>query len=226
MGKKQDYLKRIFITEFGEGKHLKPSENEFMNSQFAPAIKTVYSKLNGQLFSPPTRFGSWDIDLKNFIVELDEERHFNRYRLLTLNSNYYRNKTYYDIDKYKTYCSKYENECLKAASWGKNWKNDSTEKQFGNSTEPKILDGNGASRWKQRAFYDFLKDVSSNLISIPIFRIAIYDTMDSIRIDQLINANKKEILLKYIEMKLKKHVGSQNLRNPHNQTIDVKHQTQ
>ncbi|MCK4799233.1 MAG: hypothetical protein KAT05_17805, partial [Spirochaetes bacterium] len=165
MGKKQDYLKKIYIAEFGEEKHLKPSADEFLNSKFAPTIKTVYSKLNGQLIHPPTRFGSWDIDLKGFIVELDEEKHFNRYRLLTLNSDYYKNETYFDIEKYKTYCSKYENECLKSASWGKNWKNDSTEKQFGNSNEPKKLDGNGASRWKQRAFYDFLKDVSSRLSS-------------------------------------------------------------
>lgn len=207
MGKKQDYLKRIYIAEFGEGTHSKPSTDKLLNSKFAPFIKTVYSKLNGQLSLPPTRFGSWDIDLGNFIVELDEERHFNRYRLITLNSDFYQNQTYFNIESYKVYCSKYEDECLSAASWGKNWKNNSTEKQFGISSEQRIFEGNGASRWKQRAFYDFLKDISSHVLSIPIIRISIYDTVNSIRIDELINIERKEILLRLIAKIIKKHVG-------------------
>ena len=42
---------------------------------------------------------------------------------------------------------------------------------------PRVFDGNGSSRWKQRAFYDFLKDVASLVEGKPLIRISIYETV-------------------------------------------------
>lgn len=39
------------------------------------------------------------------------------------------------------------------------------------------LTGNGASRWKQRAFYDFVKDLSPLVIGSNVVRVAIWDTV-------------------------------------------------
>lgn len=48
---------------------------------------------------------------------------------------------------------------------------------FGLSHSEGILIGNGSSRWKQRAFYDFVKDASTLLTQIPVIRLSIYDTV-------------------------------------------------
>lgn len=202
MGKKQDYLQHICLTEFGEGTHLKPSGLDLLTSEFSSVINQIYKDLGGQLPEPPTRFGSWDINLKEFIIELDEERHFNRYRLQTLNSVFYSKVIHFNVKNYRTLCSTFENECTRAASWGKNWQNDSTERQFGNSNSSSNLNGNGSSRWKQRAFYDFLKDVSSEILDIPVLRISIYDEIESYRIDELIQRKEGKMLLAHIKSTL------------------------
>jgi len=49
--------------------------------------------------------------------------------------------------------------------------------QFGNAGERGVLKGRGAPRWKQRAFYDFLKDVSGLIIGTQYVRVSIYDTV-------------------------------------------------
>lgn len=39
------------------------------------------------------------------------------------------------------------------------------------------LTGNGAPRWKQRAFYDFVKDLTPLLLDILVVRISIWDSL-------------------------------------------------
>ena len=204
MGKRQDYLKEICQERFDEGSHIKPSKSELLDSKYYNIIETVYRNLNGQQSIPPTRFGPWDIEMKDFIIELDEERHFNRYRETTLKSELYLNWKSFDIEKYRLFCTKFEQKCLSAAGWSGNWKNNSTEKQFEKSNTEKELAGNGSSRWKQRAYYDFVKDVSSQIMGVPIIRISIYDTIDSLTINELLNNHRKEILLNYIENRISK----------------------
>lgn len=204
MGQKEVILKSILTKEFEEDEHSKPFPKALLNSDFAENIYAVYSQLNGQLDEPPTRFGSWDVPLRDFIVELDEERHFNRYRLLTLNSDFYKDNTVpFSLEKYKAFCSQFENQCLKAAAWGKNWKNASTEKQFGISEEKGVLEGNGSSRWKQRAFYDFLKDIASKIMDVPVVRLSIYEEINGNRIDSLIRNQEGNRLNEAIRERLK-----------------------
>ena len=203
MGKRQDYLKEICLRKFGKGSHKRPSRNEILESNFLNTIKIAYKQLNGQFETPPTRIGPWDINTKDFIIELDEERHFNRYRLLTLKSEFYKNWDLFNVEKYKEFCVKYEQKCLETAGWAGNWKNNSTEKQFGKSNAEKNLTENGSSRWKQRAYYDFVKDISSLIIKIPIIRISIYEKIDSFMIDELIKQKKEETIVKYIENRIK-----------------------
>lgn len=207
MGQRQDFLYKICMEQFGIGHHLKPSNTDLLSSKYSREIIKVYSYLNGQLTTPPTRFGNWDISLKDSIIELDEERHFNRYRLITLESDFYSDHTLLNRDIYKTYCINNEIDCLKAASWGKNWKNNSTEKQFGTSALLKDLSGNGSSRWKQRAFYDFLKDVSSKIIDVPILRVSIWERFGTNTINNILKQNQKLELKKYLEMKINNHVS-------------------
>jgi hypothetical protein len=46
------------------------------------------------------------------------------------------------------------------------------------ASQPKVFTGVGPSRWKQRAFYDFVKDLSPLLLDIVLVRIAVWDRID------------------------------------------------
>lgn len=49
------------------------------------------------------------------------------------------------------------------------------------------LDGDGAPRWKQRAFYDALKDTGAgNEIGVAIARVAIYDPIDGALLEDVL----------------------------------------
>lgn len=189
MAKRQEMLKAIAHKKFGVFKHDKLTLRELENSKLVPVVYEVYKKLGGQLESLPYKYGPWDITTKELIIELDEERHFNRYRLETLKLNYYNSHKHFSVIDYRSYCSNFESNCLFAASWGRYWKNDSTEKMFIKSNEDGNLLGNGSSRWRQRAFYDFMKDITSTIKGIPILRISIYDEFQGKTINNILNNN-------------------------------------
>jgi hypothetical protein len=49
------------------------------------------------------------------------------------------------------------------------------------------LDGAGAPRWKQRAFYDAMKDTGAGEeIGLSISRVAIYDTVDDVLLEEIL----------------------------------------
>jgi len=47
-------------------------------------VQRVYKQLGGVLNSFPVNVGRWDLRVGAVAIELDEERHFNTYRLNTL----------------------------------------------------------------------------------------------------------------------------------------------
>lgn len=118
---------------------------------------------------------TWDIEFQGIAVELDEQLHFNRYRAITLSSPAYEELKSFPRINYRSFCTQFEEPCLRAGSHGKRWTNPSCEKQFGVSPPRGQLEGLGPARWRQRAFYDFLKDLSSLIIGQPVVRIAIWD---------------------------------------------------
>lgn len=200
MGAKEKILADICTNKYGKGNYTRPNKEEYRNSKYYGCIQSCYKELNGILDTPPTNIGKYDIILNNFIIELDEENHFNRYRLITLESQFYDQYKNFNIEEYKLLCEKYENKCR---TYGKFWSNKSTEEQFGESQTKGTLTNNGSSRWKQRAFYDFIKDISSAIIGIPLIRISIYDIYKSNQILDLIKNERTEILLEYIDYRIK-----------------------
>ncbi len=200
MAKKQTYLAQVCQEYYDKGNHTKLSANELQASAYYDEIINIYKRLGGILDDAPTRVGAYDIDTPNFIIEFDEENHFNRYRLSTLNSTIYTNNRNVNIENYKKFCKNYEHNCL---TYGKYAHNSSTDKQFGNSViDLDLLDQN-RTRWKQRAFYDFIKDVTSIIIGVPIIRISIYEKYKGVTIEDIINRQYKELLIEYIESRLR-----------------------
>lgn len=177
MRERQSYLEKCLVDNYNPG--IDPGREIFRNDLtrmgLLNEVERVYLKLGGVLNEVPLRFGGWDIVLNDFIVELDEEQHFNRFRAETLDSFIYHVVKGFDPSYYKNHCRDFETECLRKANWGKYWKTDSTERQFGISDKLGLLEENGSSRWKQRAFYDFLKDVFSIIYNQKLIRISIYD---------------------------------------------------
>ena len=181
MGARQDSLIRLF-QEGGYTCRLKVmpriTRQDIALAGMLEDTDSVYRALGGRLPHFPLRVGSWDVMVNGIPVELDEERHFNRYRAITLASRLYETIAGLDAGLYMRLCREKEPDCLRAAGWRGNWTNPSCEKQFGPGDPERVLGKNGAPRWKQRAFYDFLKDATCLNPSQPVVRFSIWEQLD------------------------------------------------
>lgn len=184
-----------------KGNHSKPNYKFFEDAGYYDFMTEMYRTLGGEEPKTPFNIGKFDIDLEDCIIELDEENHFNRYRLITLESPMYKDWKCFNVTDYQKYCDEYEKKCC---TYGGYWNNSSSDKQYGGSSNKGDLNGKGSSRWKQRAFYDFVKDVYSMVTGVPVIRISIYDTYQSQSISDLILQEKEEELKQYIEIKRRK----------------------
>jgi hypothetical protein len=153
-----------------------PIGDDIAGSGFKSEVAHVYRTLGGLLPSVPLNLRSWDMEFDGIAVELDECLHFNRYRGTTLMSAIYADLPHFPLLTYRHYCSEHEESCIRAGSYGGKWSNMSSVAQFGVASPQKDLTGNGSPRWKQRAFYDFIKDLSPLLIGVFVVRIAVWDT--------------------------------------------------
>jgi hypothetical protein len=142
-------------------------------------------RLGGLLDAPVWRPGGWDIVFaERLAVELDEELHFNRYRATTLGASWAANLPWTGL--YKRYCAQYERRCFEDGRRGGRWSNASSSRMFAGGPVGQ-LDGEGAPRWKQRAFYDALKDAGTRReLGFSIARVAIYDTVDGVVLDDIL----------------------------------------
>ena len=191
--KKENILKQIVLQEYGEKKHPKLTTNQFLlSSELYFEIERIYKELGGTQEEPPLKFGAWDISTPKFIMELDEENHFNRYRLQTLNSNIYQMINGFRLDEYMCFCKLYESSCRKHGGF---WKNNSSEMLFVKSDDNGCLNGTGSSRWRQRAFYDFLRDITGVISGIPVIRLSIYQTFKSKKVQDIIESKDKTMIL-------------------------------
>lgn len=184
MGRREDHLRAIIQSEYTLVEPAEtPGEELFRvleQSPYNSVIIEMYGDkgLEGVLSDYPRRPGNWDISIqKGFRIELDEGQHFNRYREITLNSRVYEKEKIFSpeqLEEYKGFCAEYERKCPKRKGW---WSNASTNTQFGQASPDGDFSGNGSSRWKQRAFNDFLKDVASRVEGKPLIRVSVYDTV-------------------------------------------------
>jgi hypothetical protein len=148
-------------------------------------VMAVYRRLGGQ-GEPLLRPGTWDLAFRgDFVVELDEELHFNRYRAITLSTSWSADLPW--VADYQRFCKRREAECRSAGSWGKRWTNASCERMFGQAGSPGDFTGSGAPRWKQRALYDALKDLAPTLDKgVRLARVSIYDSVEGTTIGQIV----------------------------------------
>jgi hypothetical protein len=165
--------------------------------------KGIYRDLGGIKENLPSFNEVFNVIDSNIIISLDESLHFNRYRNITLKSEFYDNFPNFSLNNYRRYCRNYEKECLKAGLKTGNWSNFESDYYFGISSQPGDFFKNGAGGWKLLALKDFLEDVYWSFNEFKILRIAVYDTIMAggklFRIDSILerpNHPYQEYLLK------------------------------
>lgn len=145
-------------------------------------IRVLYDDLGGD----PGEFdrirpGGWDLAFVTpdnpdtvLLVELDEEQHFNRYRAQTLAVSEDLGLPW--TSAYQSYSHAHERRLLPGWGTGQRWTNPSAARFFGEPSPPGDFTGNGAPRWRQRAFYDAMKDT---LTGRRLARISVHDPINN-----------------------------------------------
>jgi hypothetical protein len=147
-------------------------------------LLALYRQLGGRIDVPTWRPGGWDLTFDGrLLVELDEQLHFNRYRALTLQSSWSTDLPW--TAAYRTYCTVHEARCLKDGCSQQRWTNPSCARNFSGGPAGD-LDA-GAPRWKQRAFYDAMKDtLPTSGLALTFARVSIYDTVNGELLDDVL----------------------------------------
>ncbi len=143
----------------------------------------TYRLLGGIQRQPTLAPGKWDLSFSGFVLELDEELHFNRYRHATLSQGWPALPWSSD---YTAFSADHEDDCVRAGSWGKRWTTTSTEAQFGRASQPKEFTAGGAPRWKQRALYDYIKDVLAASGQVSLVRLSVHDRVGDVTLDAIL----------------------------------------
>lgn len=153
-------------------------------------LLAIYRNLGGVLHSPVLAPGDWDFAFSDgFIVELDEDLHFNRYRAATLGLPWAPMLPW--TSDYQRQCIDGEEMCWRAGRLGGKWTSSSTVKMFGPGDSPGTFVSGGSPRWKQRALYDAVKDAfAAHTDKHRLARISIHDVISGIRVNDFLLGKK------------------------------------
>lgn len=140
-------------------------------------IRSTYDRLGGavSLFHR-IRPGGYDLAFTTrdglLDIELDEERHFNRYRAVTPRYHL-ASRTALDTGLPRPQRTP---RTPAAAGWGtgQRWTNPSAARFFGLPSQPGDFTSVGAPRLRQRAFYDGVKDALNDR---QLAGVSVYDTI-------------------------------------------------
>lgn len=136
----------------------------------------IFDKLGGLQLSIPGDM-DYHIQYNGLLIQLDDELHFNRYRKITLESDFYEDYKGFRPMDYRSQSRLMEKECIKSGLSSGNWTYREAEDIFGLSEEPGdlSLERKGAAAWKYRAWRDFLQDLSGKILGFKVLRISVYD---------------------------------------------------
>jgi hypothetical protein len=179
MGTQQRVLEAVLLGAGWRTRTVpRPSAESLHAIGLSAEVTAIYQRLGGGGAAARVAPGGWDISTDPFVVELDEERHFNRFRRATLDSAVYDSNPIFDTDDYRRFCDDHEADCLRTAKHGGYWATPVSDREFGGSGPLGVIDGLGPSRWRQRAFYDFVKDAWSFATRLSLLRLAVWEMVD------------------------------------------------
>lgn len=179
MNLKTRNLHKILTQKYLPAETLPKSINTsiFKNGIFSENILSVYRELGGKQHFPTMDIETFPMEFGKFCVVLDDQMHFNHYRLITLRAAFYENAPNFPLENYKLYCRRYEKECLKSGIKPMIWSNPEAEKHFGPSLDPGDLGLQGSSGWKLTAFKDFMQDIYARHKKIRLLRLSVWDEL-------------------------------------------------
>ncbi|WP_018603979.1 hypothetical protein [Mycobacterium sp. 155] len=191
MGARQDALEQM-LAEAGyrraSTKSMRPHLHA-LQPHDQKEILRLYHLLGGVLDAPRLRPGPWDCVLEGgLVVELDEGQHFNRYRRKTLEPAWAQQLPWRET--YMRYCMQFENVCTLERGWGSYWATVSTQQLFGPAGPPRLLDGVGSPRWKQRALYDAMRDIAAVGSGVRLARLAVYDVVGGVPLSDALDGKQ------------------------------------
>ncbi len=187
MGAQQDRLV-ITLRELGFSEADKPPRPKLaaMSPKAQSQVMDLYRALGGIQPDPRLTAGPWDSAYAgNLVVELDESAHFNRYRAATLEPEWAQQLPWKAA--YTAYAAESEDTCRKGRGYGGYWTNDSAERQFGPPGPNGQLDGAGSPRWKQRALYDAMRDITALHGGVRLVRLSVYDGLGGVPLGHALN---------------------------------------
>jgi hypothetical protein len=106
----------------------------------------------------------------------EPEYHLNRYRLKTLRNSFYQDISFFDLQKWRTYCRSKEKEAFKGGLTNEIWTNSIAEKLLGKADEPGYFGGNASPGWKLQAIANFCLDLYCHQHKIKFLRLSSYDS--------------------------------------------------
>ncbi len=185
------------------------STYELKNTSGIKQLKEAYQELNGTKDIIDIRFNEKLMEFGRFSVILDNQLHFNKYRIITLRSLFYETTHSFSLTKYRNYCRKYEHECLKSGVSYPYWTNPDAEYHFGQSQVNGDLGLNGSSGWKFTALKDMALDLIARQRKIRLLRLSVWDELmidkKLVRLNELLvnpDNNASEAILKFAERKI------------------------
>jgi len=138
----------------------------------------------------------------------EPEHHFNRYRLNTLRNSFYQDITFFDLQKWRTYCRSKEKEAFKGGLTKEIWANPLAEKLLGKADDPGYFGGTGSSGWKLNAIADFCLDLYYQQMNMKFKRFSSYDSyMSQGKIELLGNSLKLRKHEKAIQKMISRKIG-------------------
>lgn len=196
-------------VEYEKNFHLEVN-HQFLDSKSKEWLRESFEELGGKGDFPLLNKLKFDFKFNRFLIKYDDESHFNRYRLISLRSDFYNKFNFDFLQGYKRLCRTYEKDCLKVGMQQRLWFGPPLAKSlFGEGNAPGDFYGVGASGWRLTAFNDLQMDLQSRLHGFKLLRISPYETLMTggslRRIDQLLMNPSEEtqgMILNWLKRKL------------------------
>ncbi|MCH8614460.1 DUF7255 family protein [Arsenicicoccus dermatophilus] len=186
-GDRQNELLRLLVAA-GMTETARPAWPKMQDlGDLTGALEQTYQDLGGTLPAHKAAPGGWDMALDGVLVELDEEHHFNRYRKRTLDDDWADALPW--TQTYSGYCDRYQQACYKICFSPNSRTNQSTELMFGPALDPDLDAPEALPRWKQRAFYDAIRDAYAIATKTPLARLSVHDHIEGHSLDQILRGN-------------------------------------
>lgn len=183
-------------VEFERDFELEVNPN-FLDKKGTDWLKEIYEDLGGIGSIPLLKKLKFDFKIKRNLILYDDEIHFNRYRLISLRSDFYREFNLPFYEAYKRLCRTYEKDCLKVGLQGRLWNGLPIAKHsFGEPNEIGDFSGTGATGWKLLAYNDAQIDIQIRIHGYRLIRLNPYETLMTggslKRLDHLLMNPKEE----------------------------------